>query len=35
MGEVKSFWVDVPDKVLERIRERVAAYRWFPAPADE
>jgi len=35
MGEVKSFWVDVPDNVLERIRERVAAYRWFPAPADE
>ena len=35
MAEVKSFWIDVPDATLERIRERVAAYRWFPAPANE
>ena len=35
MAEVKSFSIDVPDAVLDRIGERVAAYRWFPAPANE
>ena len=32
MTLIKPFSVNIDDGVLERIRDRVAAYRWFPAP---
>lgn len=32
MAGPEAFRVSVEDAVLARIRERVAAYRWFPAP---
>lgn len=32
MADAREFTIDVSDETLERIRARVAAYRWFPAP---
>jgi len=32
MASHDSFKIDVADSKLAEIRERVAAYRWFPAP---
>ena len=32
MDSTNSFKIEVADDVLARIRDRVAAYRWFPAP---
>lgn len=32
MDSTNSFRIEVADDVLARIRDRVAAYRWFPAP---
>ena len=32
MDGTNSFRIEVADDVLARIRDRVAAYRWFPAP---
>ena len=32
MGSTGTFTINVADDVLTRIRDRVAAYRWFPAP---
>ena len=33
MGEARPFKIDIADETLKRIRERIATYRWFPAPA--
>ncbi|HIG22382.1 MAG TPA: epoxide hydrolase [Henriciella marina] len=33
MSKVTPFTINVSDDVLSRIRARVEAYRWFPAPA--
>ncbi|RIJ24199.1 epoxide hydrolase [Henriciella barbarensis] len=33
MSKVTPFTVDVSDDVLSRIRSRVEAFRWFPAPS--
>lgn len=33
MSAIKPFTVDISDETLSRIRERVEAFRWFPAPA--
>ncbi len=35
MSRARPFTIHVPGETLTRIRERVAAYRWFPAPANE
>ncbi len=35
MTAPKPFKIDVPQATLDRIAERVAAYRWFPAPSDD
>ncbi|WP_084399380.1 epoxide hydrolase family protein [Henriciella aquimarina] len=32
MAGARPFTIDISDETLSRIRERVAAYRWFPAP---
>ncbi len=32
MGDVQSFSISIPQDKLDFIRERVAAYQWFPAP---
>ena len=32
MSEAKPFRIEVAEEVLARLRERVAAYRWFPEP---
>lgn len=34
MAQAERFQISVAEDTLARIRERVAAYRWFPAPAD-
>lgn len=34
MAPAERFDIDVADETLDRIRDRVAAYRWFSAPAD-
>lgn len=33
MGKARPFRIETGDEPLQRIRDRVAAYRWFPAPA--
>ena len=35
MSQVRPFNVSISDAKLALIRERVAAYRWFPAPENE
>ncbi|MEO0983765.1 MAG: epoxide hydrolase family protein [Pseudomonadota bacterium] len=35
MSQPAPFTIDTPEDTLARIRERVAAYRWFPAPSDD
>lgn len=35
MAAAKPFTINIPDETLARIRDRVAAYRWFPAPENE
>jgi hypothetical protein len=35
MSQVRPFNISVSDAKLAAIRERVAAYRWFPAPENE
>ena len=35
MSQVRPFNVSISDAKLAAIRERVAAYRWFPAPENE
>ena len=35
MSKAKPFRIDIPDKKIEAIRERVENYNWFPAPANE
>ncbi len=32
MTRIRPFKVEIDDAVIDRIRDRVAAYRWFPAP---
>ena len=32
MSEPQPFQIDIRQQVLERIRQRVRDYRWFPAP---
>ncbi len=35
MSQVRPYTVHVPDSKLAAIRERIAAYPWFPAPSNE
>ncbi len=35
MSHARPFTVSIPDAKLAAIRERIAAYRWFPAPENE